>query len=250
MAILNSYPQKEHQTFKRTFLRQTEVIVKLTPAIADAHFLQRMTPYLKKTFNIDAPEGIEQGANHAELSSNQEQKKFVFDSEQARIIVGPNSYNTFVSTALPMIESLIKFLNEVARVEDISDLCIVKTNSWPFQSENAFDGFANILKYTFKEESVTDMLSYGFGDNPQPVKLSKTAHDGISDNIELNAVLSAEVSSKERALLGLTLQASAKNVKVTDIIQKALFLNDLIYQGFIATISDNIKDIMSRENLT
>ena len=79
MAIKNPYPTTEHRTFKRTFLQQTEVTVKFTPAIADAVFRDRMVPYLKSTFNLDLSDKVDVEANHAEIDSNVEQKKFIFD---------------------------------------------------------------------------------------------------------------------------------------------------------------------------
>ena len=59
-----------------------------------------------------------------------------------------------------------------------------------------------------------------------------------------------EVVSKEKVNLGLVLNASAKNIGINDLLSDAIVLNDVIYQGFIETISDNILNLMCRENLS
>jgi len=250
MAIMNPYPNVEHRTFKRTFLQQTEVVVKFTPAIANDDFRTRMFPYLKAVFNLDLFEEANAGANHAEITSDHEQKKFIFDLNQARFIIGPSSYKTFTDTAIPMIGMLIRFITDVVRVDAIDLLKIVKINIWPIKSDDSFSNFTNMIRYTFQEKCVSDMLSYKFDDNPQPVRLSKTSNDIITENVDLEAILSAEVISKEKVNMGLVLNASAKSVAVNDILSDAITLNDIIYQGFTGSISENIINFMSRENLS
>ena len=107
-----------------------------------------------------------------------------------------------------------------------------------------------MIRYTFKENCVSDMLSYKFDANPQPVRLSKTSNNEIEDDVRLDAILSAEVMSKEKVNLGLVLNASARNISVNDILSDAIILNDILYQGFIETISENIINLMSRESLS
>ena len=94
------------------------------------------------------------------------------------------------------------------------------------------------------------MLSYKFDEDPKPVRLSKTSNNAIAENANVDAVLSAEVVSKEKVNLGLVLNASAKNIGINDLLSDAIVLNDVIYQGFIETISDNILNLMCRENLS
>lgn len=247
MSIKNPYPLEEHRMFKRTFLQQTEVILKFAPAITDVDFRSRMIPYLKAAFDLDMADEADQGINHAEISSDNEQKKFVFDLDQARFIIGPDSYDTFTETAIPMIGMLIRFIGDVARVKTVENLDIVKINSWPIKADDAFSSFTNMIRYTFKEHCVSDFLSYKFDYNPRPVKLSKTAKDIITEDVDLESVLSAEVVSKERVNLGLVLNVSAKNIGVNDILSDAITLNDIIYRGFIESISEDIIDFMSRE---
>jgi hypothetical protein len=107
-----------------------------------------------------------------------------------------------------------------------------------------------MIKYTFKEKCVEDMLSYKFDEDPQPVRLSKTSNNTIAENANLDVVLSAEVVSKENVNLGLALNASAKNISINDVLSDTVVLNDAIYHGFTETISDNIINLMCRENLS
>lgn len=250
MAIKNPYPNMEHRTFRRTFLQQTEVVVKFTPAIVDEDFRTLMLPYLKSVFNLDLSERTDSEANHAEITSDHEQKKFIFDLNQAKFIIGPNSYKTFTETAIPLIGMLIRFITDVARIDSIDELSIVKVNIWPIKSDDSYSSFTNMIKYTFQENCVSDMLSYRFDENPQPVRLSKTSNNHVCDNVDLNAILSAEVVSKEKVNLGLVLKATSNSVTVNDILSDAITLNDIIYQGFTESISENIINFMSRENLS
>lgn len=226
MAIKRPYSAVEHRTFKRTFLQQTEVTVKFTPAINDVDFRDRMIPYLKSTFNLDLSDKVDVAANHAEVDSDVEQKKFVFDLDQAKFLIGPSSYRTFAETAIPMVAMLIRFLNDVAKVESTEQLKIAKINLWPIKTEDAFSNFGKMIRYTFKEDCVSDMLSYKFGDNPTPVRLSKNSDSVVSENVELKATLSAEVVSKEKVNLGLVLNAKAYNVSANELLSDSIILND------------------------
>lgn len=240
----------EHRTFKRTFLQQTEVILKFTPAIADRDFQARLRTYFKSVFKLDLSDKGDTETNHAEITSDHEQKKFIFDLNQVKFIIGADSYKTFTDSAIPMIGMLLRFMTDVARVDSISQLNIVKINIWPIKSEDSFSNFTNMIRYTFEEKYVSDMLSYKFDDNPQPVRLSKTTCNEINEKITLESILSAEVVSKEKVNLGLVLNGSVKNVAVNDILSDAITLNDIIYQGFMESVSKNIIYFMSRENLS
>lgn len=250
MEIKDSYSKTEHRIFKRTFLQQTEVVVKFAPAIADEDFRTRMIPYLKAVFNLDLSEKVEAEANHAEITSDHEQKKFIFDLNQAKFIIGPNSYKTFIETAIPLIGKLISFIKDVAQIDLIDELSIIKVNIWPIKSDDSYLSFTNMIRYTFQEKCVSDMLTYRFDENPQPVRLSKTSNNHISDKVDLNTILSAEVVSKEKVNLELVLNATSKRVTVNDVLSDAVTLNDIIYKGFTGSISENIINIMSRENLS
>lgn len=208
-----------------------------------------MVPFLKSVFKLNLADKADGEANHAEISSGQEQKRFVFDLDQAKFIIGPKSYATFAETAIPMIGILLRFIADVARVETLEQVSIVKINIWPIKSEDAFSNFTDMIKYTFRERCVSDMLSYKFDEDPKPVRLSKTSNNVIADNANVDAVLTAEVVSKEEVRLGLVLNASATNIGVNDVLADSVVLNDLIYLSFTETISDNILNLMSRENL-
>ncbi|MDD6006235.1 MAG: hypothetical protein PUC21_02870 [Bacteroidales bacterium] len=250
MAIKNPYPLEEHCVFKRTFLQQTEVITKFTPAIKDVDFRDRMQSFLKSVFNLEPLELADSEASHVEIRSEDVQIKFVFDLDQAKFIIGPKGYKTFAETAIPLIGILNRFACEVAKIDSIAELNIVKINGWQINAEDSFSDFPNIIRYTFNESCVSDMLSYKFDENPKPIKLSKTSNNAISEEINLDAILSAEVASKEIVKLGLALNASTKNVNTNDLLSDSIILNDTIYRGFIETVSENILNLMSRENLS
>lgn len=250
MAIKNPYQHLEHRTFKRTFLLQTEVNVKFAPAIPDVSFRERMIPYLKDYFNLDLSDKADVEANHAEVSSENEQKKFIFDLDRVRMIIGPNSYKTFNETVVPLICKIQGFIKDVAKMDNINQLSIIKVNVWPITSEDTYSNFTNMIGYTFKKECISDMLSYKFDESPQPIRLSKTSNSEVAENVKLDAILSAEVESKERAKLGLILAASSMNINIHDILLDSIILNDTIYTGFIETISDNIIEFMSNDNLS
>jgi|GEM_PF-6024003 len=250
MAIKNPYSLAEHRTFRRTFLQQTEVIVTFTPALSDVDFRNGIIPYLKSVFDLDLSDKADPEANHAEIKSDDEQKQFIFDLDKVRFLIGPKSYKTFAETALPMVGMLIRFICDVAKRDLIDSLNIIKINGWPIKADNAYGDFTDMIRYTFKENCVSDMLSYKFDADPQPVRLSKTFNSEIEDDVRLDAMLSAEVMSKEKVNLGLVLNASVKNISVNDVLSDSIALNDIIYQRFVETISENIINLMSRENLS
>lgn len=249
MNTTDTNTRSEHQYFKRTFLQQTEVIIKFTPALDGAIFKDLMIPYIKDVFNIDLSVNAEKGANHAEIRSGTDQKQFVFDLDEARFIIGPKSYRTFAESAIPLIGMLLRFMSDVVKSDTVSELSIIKINIWPINSEDAYSNFTDMIRYTFNNECVSDMLTYKFDENPKPVRLSKTSDNTLDENTKLDAIISAEVISSDKVKLGLVLKAQKKDIKTINLLSDAIKLNDIIYRGFMETISDNIINFMTREGL-
>ena len=240
----------EHRIFNRTFLKQTEVSINFTPAIDSAIFQDKMTHFLKSYFNVDISNETDANSSHLEILSDQTELGFYFEPNRVGFVIGQKSYASFDRTALPMLEKLKSFISDIAKSTDISKLSILKTNIWPIKSEDAYSDFSKMVRYTFQEHCVSDIINYPVNtDNPQPFKLSKRLPEKVVKNSILDTKLSAEIISDVSARLSLTFNASTEQISVSDLISKSLILNDLIYQEFIGTISDNIIDIMSREVL-
>lgn len=249
MSIKNPYPLAERHSFKRSFLHQTEVTMKFAPALTDVEFRERITPYLKSIFNLDLTVKGDPDANHAEVNSDQEQKKFIFDLDQARFIIGADSYTTFSETAIPMIGMMLRYINDVAQTEIIERLSIIKLNIWPIKSDDAYANLSNIIDFGFKEERVARMEPYMPDGDYAHNGLQKNSILKIADNASLETVISAEVTSDEMVHLELAINATATNITANDIISDAITLNDVIYHDFTETVSDNILNIMLREEL-
>ncbi|WP_289763522.1 hypothetical protein [uncultured Duncaniella sp.] len=247
MALNNPYPSKEHRIFKRTFLQQTEVNVKFSPAIASALFRERIVDYAQKHFGVDISAESEPDADSAKIEAVGEQKKYYFGLEFARIIVGPESYDTFADTILPLLPRLQAFLIEVAQIDGMIELNITKRNAWPFKVENAFNDFSDAIGFVFDKKYVEDMCSYKFTENPQPVQLSKMSTEDFGGQIKLDRKIIAEANNNGRIYLELALSTTSQSVKVADISADAVVLNDIIYNNFIEYVSDDIIDLMNND---
>lgn len=245
MALHNPYPSKEHRVFRRTFLQQTEVNVKFTPALDSVAFRDRITVYAKKYFGFDIRDKSNSDADTAKIEAVGEQKQYSFGLDFARIIVGPESYDTFAETILPLLPRLQAFLIEVAQITTEIELNITKRNAWPFKVENAFADFTDAIEFVFDKKYVEDMCSYKFTENPQPVQLSKMSVEEFNDNIRLDRKIISEASNNGRIYLELALSATSPNVSVADISADTVILNDIIYNNFIEYVSDDIIDLMN-----
>lgn len=248
MALINPYPQREHKVFSRTFLQQTEVNVKFTPALVAPVFRERFIPFAKKYFGFDISLGADSEANHARLDANGEEKQYTFDLDAARIIVGPRSYESFAATILPLIPRLQAYLSNVAQVDSLVELNIVKRNVWPIKANDAYASFTAAMGYIFNEELISDMKSYKFPEkDPQPVQLSKMWADDICENAKLNTTIMAEAHNETDLFFELSMCAAVSAIPVSDISADAVVLNDIIYSKFIDVVTNDIIDLMSSE---
>lgn len=248
MTLINPYPNAEHKVFKRTFLQQTEVNVKFAPALAPFDFRERIVPYAKQHFGYDLSVAADSDADHAKMDALGEEKRYTFDLNAARIVVGPRSYETFSTTILPLLPRLQSFLMEVAGVKSLIELSIVKHNVWPIKADNAYKSFTEAIGYLFKDESVSDMKSYIFPENnPRPVQLSKMWTDDINDDARLDTKIIAEVHNETNLFFELVLCASIKNIQVSELSADSIVLNDIIYSKFVNIISENVIDLMNSE---
>ncbi len=249
MPIKNPYPLAERRLFKRSFLQMTEVTIKFAPALTDVDFRERITPYLKSVFNLDLTGKGDADANHAEVNSDKDQKKFIFDPDQARCVIGAANYTTFSEAAIPMIGMLLRFINDVAKTDVIENLSVVKLNQWPIKSDDASANLSNIIDFGFNEDRIASMQPYLPDCDSTNKGLQRISTIKIAENAYLETVVSAEAVSEEMVILELAMNATATNITVNDILSDAITLNDVIYHDFTATVSDNILNIMLRENL-
>lgn len=240
-------PLAEHRTFKRTFLVQTEVTVTFTPELSSDEFVKRMVPYLKAVFSLDVKDKPDDRTNHIELKSRESQKRYIFDVKYAKFLVGAENYESFRLTALPMLAQVHKFVANVAQVDTIEQLQIVKVNRWPFDTDDAFSNYPKMMGYVFKENHLEDMPVNNLKEKQEPFRLTRSGHFEPKDGLTLDAELLVEVKAKEKVELGLALRGVATNVKNDRLCSTAVELNDIVYQGFTESVSENILDLMSRE---
>lgn len=250
MLLTNPYTKGDHLTFRRTFLRQTEVRADFTHSLSTAEFQRRVIPFLESTFKKPCEEAPPKEANHVEVNSDTKQERFVFDVSGASFSIGPKTYRTFAETAIPMSQTLVGFLSNVMEVKTVDRLSIIKINEWPISSEDTFANFSDMIGYTFQKKHVSDLMNYRFDKkDPQPTRLSKTATTEIKGGTTLKAELSAEVKSKEKALMALTLTVCSEGVSTEEIIPNLIVMNDILYSGFMDTVSEDVIDLMRRAEL-
>lgn len=248
MSIQNPYQGVEHKVFKRTFLQQTEVNVKFAPALEASVFRNRILPFAKQYFGCELSLGSDSEVNHARLDANGEEKRYTFDLDAARIIVGPKSYESFATTILPLIPRLQAYLSNVAQVDSLMELNIVKRNVWPVKANDAYKSFTEAMGYIFNNELISDMKSYKFPEkDPRPVQLSKMWTDNISNCTKLNTTVIAEVHNETELFYELSICAEVSSIPVFDISADAVVLNDIIYSKFIGVVTADIIDLMSNE---
>lgn len=248
MDIRNPYKPTEHIVFKRTFLQSTEVGVRFEPPIPMGRFVVLALPFLNKTFNQEADAETAGNACRAEVRSSDGQIRFTFTSDSAKVVIGHAAYKSFAPSAIPFVQVLIKFAKEVADARMINEAHIKKTNLWPIASKDSKKFLKGASLYVFKREHVNDIASMTFEDAGYPVSVTKDAVVACGDQATLKATLKAELDTPSSSKFILELDAKAISVGPDEIILALTQLNDIIFSSFMNVVSDNIIELMSKND--
>lgn len=249
MSIQNPYQGVEHKVFKRTFLQETEVGMEFDPPMTSENFCARIVPFVNKTFKVNITGELDKATERAELTSNDEQIKFEFRLNSAKVYIGKFAYQSFSSTVIKHIATLVNFLKEVARVESINQTYINKINVWPIESKNSKLSFKGASFFIFKRGHIEDIANINFEESDYPVSAVKEAVVNCGDSASLKAVLRVELKDANKASFSLGLRGQASNIAVDDVISDLPKLNEIIFGAFNDIVSDNIFDLMSKDSL-
>lgn len=248
MSIQNPYQGVEHKVFKRTFLQETEVGVDFEIPMTTEDFRARMVPFIRDTFNLEVPKQLDKATERAELTSNDGQVKFVFNLNSAKVVIGNLAYQSFSSSAIKYLLILVDYVKKVACAESVRFAYINKINVWPIESKNSKQTFAGASLYIFKREHIEDIANLKFEDSAYPVGATKEAVINCGDSASLKAVIRVELKDATKTNFSLGLRAQALNVNVNDIISDFPKLNEIIFGAFTDIVSDNIFDLMSKDD--
>ena len=249
MSIQNPYQGVEHKVFKRTFLQETEVGVEFNPPMTPEDFSTRIVPFVNKVFNQNISEELDKATERAELTSNNNQVRFDFKLNSAKVVIGPLAYKSFSLSVIPYITILINFIKEVANAESINQTYINKVNVWPIESKNSKQSFRGASFFIFKKEHIEDIANIKFDESDYPVSAEKEAVVNCGDSASLKAVIRVELKDSTNTSSILGLRAQALNLEIDDLVSNLPILNDIIFGAFTDLVSDNIFDLLSKEDL-
>lgn len=249
MNIQNPYQGVEHKVFKRTFLQSAEVGVEFDPPMTTEDFSVRIVPFVNNVFKQNIKESIDPTTERAQLNSGNNQVRFDFTLNSAKVVIGQPSYKSFSSTALQFIQILIRFIKEVANTSTMNRVYIKKTNDWPIESKNSKQSLKGALFFIFKEEHIDDIANIKFEESDYPVSAAKEAVVKCGDSASLRAVIRVELNDSTHTNSILGLEAQALDVDIEDVVPALSQLNDIVFCAFTDIVSDNIFDLMSKEAL-
>lgn len=249
MNIQNPYQGVEHKVFKRTFLQSTEVGVEFDPPMTSENFSVRIVPFVNNAFNQSINTTLDTTTERVELNSIDDKIRFDFTLNSARVIINQSAYKSFSSSALPFIQTIVKFITEVAKTNTISRSYIKKTNGWPIESKNSKQAFRGASFFIFKKEHIDDIANIKFEESDYPVSAAKEAVVKCGDSASLRAVIRVEIDDSTHANFILGLQAQAEGINTEDTLPALSKLNDIVFCAFTDIVSDNIFDLMSKESL-
>jgi hypothetical protein len=247
MSIQNPFTEVEHKVFKRTFLQETEVMVGFDMPMNSEDFSTRVVPFVNKTFKQNIINEIGKATKRVELTSNDSQVKFDFTLNSAKVIIGPQAYKSFATTAIPYIVILFKFLKDVASVSKMN-ASIRKINKWPIQSKNSKQSFGAAALFIFKKKHIEDILNLKFEESGYPVSAGKEAVVPCGDSTSLKSEITVELENEEKANFTLGLTAQTLGVEVENMMTILPQLNEIVYGAFSEIVTDNIFDLMSKED--
>lgn len=249
MNIQNPYQGVEHKVFKRTFLQNTEVGVEFEPSMTTEEFSMRIVPFVNNVFNQNIEAALDKATERAELNSSDNQVRFDFTLNSAKVIIGQSVYKSFSSSALQFIQTLIRFIKEVTNASAISRVYIKKTNDWPIESKNSKLSLKGASFFIFKKEHIDDIANIKFEESDYPVSAAKEAVVKCGDSASLRAVIRVELDNPNHTNFILGLEAQASEVGIDDVLPALSQLNDIVFCAFTDIVSDNIFDLMSKDAL-
>lgn len=247
MSIQNPYQGVEHKVFKRTFLQSTEVGVEFDPPMTSEDFSVRIVPFVNNVFNQNIKEGLDTTTERAQLNSGNNQIRFDFTLNSAKVIIGQPAYKSFSSSALQFIQILIRFIKEVAQTSTASKVYIKKTNCLPIESKNSKQSFKGASFFIFKQEHIEDIANLKFEESDFPVSATKDAVVKCGDSASLRAVIRVELDDLNHTNFILGLEAQASDIELDEAISALSQLNEIVFCAFSDIVSNNIFDLMSKD---
>lgn len=227
-----------HEVFKRTFLKEVTIGAAFdeTSLYANKDSLQQFIE-----LNFGVAEDIKESISTINVTSEDYVEKYKFSTNEASVILDSSIYINYEESLCSRLDKLIDFL-KILSIQKINSLTITKSNLFVANSNNAFNTWQKALYESFKEEKIREMALIS-PPNEDPVKLSR---EGLCefDGGQIRIPFMIEVNDKNHFSFKMDLIGELKNIMIDDIVTNAKKLNDIIYEIFIDTISDNIIQLM------
>lgn len=240
---------KEHHVFKRSFLKEAEIHATF-PEIDAEQMNANVRDFLNFAFKVDPTTVKESVEDGVEITTKNNDLKFKFERNLAEVSTSGKDYRSFKESILKFSRPLAEYARMVANTYQLSSVSVTKVNSWKLRADNPSQFIQEGLEFIFRKGRLAEMPKIEFPvKNEGPKKVSIVSTPTIQD-IEYKLKLVLEVCSAEDNYIEYNLITKAysnKEVDIRNFPRMSFDLNNFLYRVFIDMMSDNVLELMEKE---
>lgn len=240
---------KEHHVFKRSFLKEAEIHATF-PEIDAEQMNANVRDFLNFAFKVDPTTLKESVEDGVEITTKNNDLRFKFERNLAEVSTSGKDYRSFKESILKFSRPLAEYARMVANTYQLSSVSVTKVNSWKLRADNPSQFIQEGLEFIFRKGRLAEMPKIEFPvKNEGPKKVSIVSTPTIQD-IEYKLKLVLEVCSAEDNYIEYNLITKAysnKEVDIRNFPRMSFDLNNFLYRVFIDMMSDNVLELMEKE---
>lgn len=232
----------QHKAFKRTFLQ--DVTAKVT--FAETDLLSddaAIRSFLHERFgvadNINIP-----NLGGIEIVSDNKWEKYIFSTSSAMVTMASDIYRCYDDSLNPRLDILISFLQTLG-IKEVETLSIKKRNLFQAKANNAFQSWRIALGEAFKIDNIKQMAAApNVTDEPFKMSIEGSKYTKWG---EIKVPFMIEVPDKSGFKFHLDLEAISGSMRVSELQERAVVMNNDIYVAFTNIVSDKLLNLMLQD---
>lgn len=249
--------QSQHKIYKNTFLQCVYLFVeypKKESVFFNDGYYERLKEYFSNHFpGTSYDEEKARRSDLIKLESRSDGVAITLKNGLLMVMVDKRRYRSFVDNVLPLIFRTEALLREVLQVDSLKQAMLKKINFWLANqntpANSSFD-YAKLEKLVLSANILSDTSSRvteTTDQNGQQMVWKKTfeGKDGKQVHVIISHVQPSNAPAK--GCLVLDSDVTLPSVSTNDLQKQLLEANDLLYDAFHWTVSDQVLSFMSKD---
>ncbi len=240
---------EEHHVFKHSFLKEAKIVAAF-PEISVEQINSQMREFLNFAYKIDPATVNESVDEGVEIRTKGNGLSFQFERTLAKASISGKDYHSFKNSLLKFSRPLPEYAKMVAGIEALTSVSVTKVNSWRLRTENPSKFIQEGLEFIFRKERMAEMPKIEFPSKEDGAKRVSIVSNPTIPGVDHKLNLVLDVSRSEDNFIGYSLTTTASSdgeVDIKDFPRTALNLNKFLYWVFLDMVSDNVLELMDKE---